>query len=147
VTWLSGLFNPQAFLTAVMQVAARKNEWPLDKLTTVVDVTKKGIEEITAATREGAYIHGLFLDGARWDLSAGVLDDAQMKELYPPMPVILVKAATQDKAADSRDIYQCPVYQTQVRGPTFVFAAGLRTKASPAKWCLAGCALLMEAQL
>ena len=26
VTWLPGLFNPQAFLTAVMQVTARKNE-------------------------------------------------------------------------------------------------------------------------
>ena len=34
VTWLSGLFNPQAFLTAVMQVTARKNELPLDKLAT-----------------------------------------------------------------------------------------------------------------
>ena len=41
VTWLSGLFNPQAFLTAVMQVTARKNELPLDKLVTAVDVTKK----------------------------------------------------------------------------------------------------------
>jgi dynein heavy chain, axonemal len=144
VTWISGLFNPQAFLTAVMQVTARKNEWPLDKLVTAVDVTKKSIDEITAATREGAYVHGLYLEGARWDISAGVLDDAQIKELYPPMPVILVKAATQDKAADSRDIYQCPVYQTQVRGPTFVFVAGLRTKASPAKWVLGGCCMLLD---
>merc|ERR1711967_200084 len=40
VTWLSGLFNPQAFLTAVMQVTARKNEWPLDKLVVTVEVTK-----------------------------------------------------------------------------------------------------------
>ena len=49
VTWISGLFNPQAFLTAVMQVTARKNEWPLDKLATVVDVTKKmGPEEVEA---------------------------------------------------------------------------------------------------
>merc|ERR1719253_656256 len=46
VTWISGLFNPQAFLTAVMQVTARKNEWPLDKLGPIVDVTKKGPEEI-----------------------------------------------------------------------------------------------------
>ena len=30
VTWLPGLFNPQSFLTAVMQTTARRNDWPLD---------------------------------------------------------------------------------------------------------------------
>ena len=30
--WLPGLFNPQSMLTAIMQVTARKNEWPLDKV-------------------------------------------------------------------------------------------------------------------
>lgn len=144
VTWLPGLFNPQAFLTAVMQVTARKNEWPLDKLVTVVDVTKKVVEDIEMATREGAYIHGMFLDGARWDVTGGVLDEAQMKQVYAPMPVILVRAATQEKAAQLYDMYQCPVYQTELRGLTFVFVAGLRTKASPAKWILAGTALLMD---
>jgi len=29
VVWISGFFNPQAFLTAIMQTAARKNSWPL----------------------------------------------------------------------------------------------------------------------
>merc|ERR1712060_201585 len=93
VTWISGLFNPQAFLTAVMQVTARKNEWPLDRVVTSVDVTKKGPEEVEGATRDGAYIHGLYVDGARWDMQQGSLEDAFMKELYPKLPVILVKAA------------------------------------------------------
>lgn len=39
--WLPGLFNPQSLLTAVMQVAARKNEWPLDRMCLSVDVTGK----------------------------------------------------------------------------------------------------------
>jgi len=144
VTWISGLFNPQAFLTAVMQVTARKNEWPLDKLATVVDVTKKtAVEEVEGATRDGAYIHGLYVEGARWDVGAGGLEDAVMKQLYPPMPIILVKAATQDKM-EARDIYPCPVYKTQQRGPTFVFTAGLRTKAGAAKWILAGVALILD---
>ena len=30
--WLSGFFNPQSFLTAIMQSTARKNELPLDKV-------------------------------------------------------------------------------------------------------------------
>ncbi|KAJ8415860.1 hypothetical protein AAFF_G00404170 [Aldrovandia affinis] len=41
VVWLPGLFNPQSFLTAIMQSIARKNEWPLDKMCLTVDVTKK----------------------------------------------------------------------------------------------------------
>lgn len=28
--WLTGFFNPQSFLTAIMQQTARKNLWPLD---------------------------------------------------------------------------------------------------------------------
>lgn len=143
VTWISGLFNPQAFLTAVMQVTARKNEWPLDKLATVVDVTKKSAEEIEGATRDGAYINGLFCEGARWDVGTGLLEEAHLKDLYPALPVILVKAATQEKG-DPRDIYRCPAYKTESRGDTYVFTAGLRTKIPPAKWVMSGVGLLMD---
>lgn len=45
--WLSGFFNPQSFLTAIMQIAARKNEWPLDKMCLNVDVTGKLKEDIS----------------------------------------------------------------------------------------------------
>lgn len=43
--WLSGFFNPQSFLTAIMQISARKNEWPLDKMCLSVDVTGKAKED------------------------------------------------------------------------------------------------------
>ena len=39
--WLSGFFNPQSFLTAIMQSTARKNELPLDKMSLTCEVTKK----------------------------------------------------------------------------------------------------------
>lgn len=61
--WLAGFFNPQSFLTAIMQSMARKNEWPLDKMCLTVDVTKKYREEITAPPREGSFVHGLFMEG------------------------------------------------------------------------------------
>ena len=83
------------------------------------------------------------MEGARWDAAAGVIDDAIMKQLYPQMPLILIKAATAGKD-EARDIYACPVYMTQDRGPTFVFTAGLKSKAPPIKWVLAGVALLMD---
>ena len=37
--WLPGFFNPQSFLTAVMQSTARKNELPLDKMCLITEVT------------------------------------------------------------------------------------------------------------
>jgi dynein heavy chain len=53
-TWLSGLFNPQSFLTAVMQTTARRNDWPLDKTMILTEVTKKqvGILPRTTLVRE-----------------------------------------------------------------------------------------------
>lgn len=63
--WLGGFFNPQSFLTAIMQQTARKNEWPLDKMCLMTDVTKKQKEDFNSAPREGAYVHGLFMEGAR----------------------------------------------------------------------------------
>uniref|UniRef100_A0A2H8TNS3 Dynein beta chain, ciliary n=1 Tax=Melanaphis sacchari TaxID=742174 RepID=A0A2H8TNS3_9HEMI len=45
--WLGGFFNPQSFLTAIMQSTARKMGWPLDKMCLQCDVTKRYNEEIT----------------------------------------------------------------------------------------------------
>lgn len=45
--WLGMFFNPQSFLTAIMQQTARKNEWPLDRMCLNCDVTKRTKEEIT----------------------------------------------------------------------------------------------------
>ena len=60
--WLSGFFNPQSFLTAIMQSTARKNELPLDKMCLVCEVTKKIREEVTQPPKEGAFVHGLFME-------------------------------------------------------------------------------------
>jgi dynein heavy chain len=38
-----------------------------------VDVTKKAKDDFNSAPREGAYIHGLFMEGARWDSQSGLL--------------------------------------------------------------------------
>ena len=117
-----------------MQVTARRNELPLDRLTTITDVTKKmTADEIEAISRDGAYVSGLFLEGARWDTGTGQIEDAILKQLYSPMPVILVKAGMADKSA--RDSFDCPAYKTLTRNPVdgkptggYIFTAGLKTK-------------------
>ncbi|XP_061150392.1 dynein axonemal heavy chain 11 [Syngnathus typhle] len=143
VVWLSGLFNPQSFLTAVMQSLARKNEWPLDKVNLTVDVTKKFKEEFNQPAREGAYVYGLYMEGARWDTQAGVITEARLKELTPAMPVISVRAVPNDRQ-ETRNIYECPLYKTKIRGPTYVWTLSLKTRERPAKWILAGVALLLS---
>jgi dynein heavy chain, axonemal len=39
VMWLSGLHIPESFLTALVQIACRKNNWPLDRSTLFTIVT------------------------------------------------------------------------------------------------------------
>ena len=41
-----------------------------------VNPTKWG-EEVTSAPEEGVYMHGLYIEGARWDMKAGVLRDSR----------------------------------------------------------------------
>ena len=141
--WLSGFFNPQSFLTAIMQSTARKNELPLDRMSLACEVTKKAKEEMQSPPREGAYIHGLYMEGARWDIAAGSIVESRLKELHPLMPVMYIKALTQDKQ-EMRNLYECPIYKTRLRGPTYVWTFNLRTKEKPAKWILAGVSLLLQ---
>ncbi|KAM6967495.1 dynein axonemal heavy chain 11 [Aplochiton taeniatus] len=143
VVWLSGFFNPQSFLTSVMQSIARKNQWPLDKMTLSVDVTKKTKEDYGHPPREGAYIHGLYMEGARWDTQTGVISEAVLRELTAAMPVLYVRAVPAEQQ-ELKNTYQCPVYRTKLRGPTYVWTLHLRTVQPPAKWVLAGVALLLS---
>ncbi|RHY34017.1 hypothetical protein DYB32_001198 [Aphanomyces invadans] len=143
VIWISGLFNPQSFLTAILQSMAKKNSVELDKLQIVTDITKRMLDSLDAPSRDGQFIYGLSLEGARWDLSSGIIDSSVPKEMSCPMPIINCRAVlvTQTTAAN---VFECPVYRTQQRGPTYIFTAQLRSKAPPAKWVLAGAILVME---
>jgi len=155
VVWLGGLFNPQSFLTAIEQQTARKNEWPLDKMCLQCEVTKKyGKDDFPSAPREGSYVYGLFMEGARWDTQTMLIQDSRLKELTPAMPVLFIKAIPLDKQ-ETRGTYDCPVFKTKERGraneqvavgvcPGFVWSLYLKTKVNPNKWILAGVAMLLS---
>jgi len=143
VTWLSGLINPQSFLTAIMQQSAQLNSWELDKLYIQTDVTKKKAEEIDARTRDGAFVSGMALEGARWNIQQGMLEKSKPREMYFEMPVVYCKSNFA-ASRPSTGVYTCPVYKTRQRGPTYVFSAQLKTKSKTAKWVLGGVALVMD---
>ena len=83
------------------------------------------------------------MEGARWDTQTGMIAESRLKELTPSMPVIFIRAIPVDKQ-DLRNSYECPVYKTRQRGPTYVWNFNLKTKENPAKWVLAGVALLLS---
>merc|ERR1719361_769020 len=138
------LFNPASFLTAVMQTTAQKNNMELYKLTIATDVTRKQPEDIDNPARDGVYVTGLNLEGAAWDDKNNCLGEARPREMRAPLPVVNCKAITVEKAAEKRDKYACPCYQTQQRGPTFVFTAPMTTKAPAAKLILGGVVIIMD---
>lgn len=48
-------------------------------------------EEIEEYPEDGVYIHGFFMDGARWNREEACVDDPLPGELYSTMPVIHFK--------------------------------------------------------
>jgi hypothetical protein len=77
--------------------------------------------ELKKRPKEGCYIHGLFLEGARWDPVAFQLAESRPKELYTEMAVIWLLPMPNRKA-QSQDFYLCPIYKTLTR-------AGMGTRA------------------
>ena len=138
-----GLDRDSAYACA-QQVTAQANSWELDKLVIQTEVTKMlSAEECEAPAGDGAFICGFYIQGARWDEKTGLMDKSKPKEMFCPMPIIkcqAVSSANKEKAG----IFECPVYKTERRGPTFVFCAQLKTKSQPARWILGGVALIMD---
>jgi len=145
VTNIAHLFNPQSFLTAIMQKSAQKQRLELDKLVIHTEVTRKTIDQIDSKARDGAYVTGLWMEGARWNWNTSQIDECipTQRDWSSPLPVVLCKAMLADKV-DKGGVYRCPVYKTPQRGPTYVFSATLRSKQPPAKWILAGVCLVLE---
>lgn len=165
--WIGALFNPTSFLTAIKQVVARGTKSALDQMSTETHMTtmrEKG--DATSYPENGAYVHGIYMEGARWTTEGcgvenvsgtatqGAVADSLPKELYPLMPLMYIKGVTIQPSWSPQavgyirpepNIYNCPVYYTTFRGPTFVFTATLLTDSLGPKQCtLAGVSLLFS---
>jgi len=95
--WITGFTNAQGFLTGIRQEVTRqhkKDQWALDDVVTHTDVRSVDPERIKEVEDEGQNIHGLYIEGARWNRSEGKLDESEAKKLHVPMPVIYVTAMT-----------------------------------------------------
>eukprot|EP00744_Colponema_vietnamica_P004088 GILI01006160.1.p1 GENE.GILI01006160.1~~GILI01006160.1.p1 ORF type:complete len:465 (+),score=89.47 GILI01006160.1:51-1397(+) len=143
VIHLNLFFNPMSLLTALMQQTSIAYNYDLDQMGLLADVTKRAPDQIDVPARDGAFVYGFVMEGARWDTHGNCIDESRSKELYPKLPVVTIRALPLSKL-DRRDQYECPVYKTQTRGPTYVTGLFLRTKAPARKWVIAGVGLILD---
>jgi dynein heavy chain len=150
VFWLSGFTFPVGFLTALLQTSARRNGVSIDTLSWDFVVMTHNEASINMKPKEGAYIKGLYLEGARWD-PEGCLAEPYAMELYSDMPIIHFKPVTHRKSG-SKGLHATPLYTFPVRGGTrdgrssFMMEVDLKHGAGPHDsqfWTKRGVALLL----
>ncbi len=152
VCWVGGLTFPTAYLTALLQQAARKLHVGIDTLAWEFEVTKviEWRREIKRAPDlgDGAYIAGLHIEGGSWDIDKAQLKEAAPMELSCPMPVIHFKPVdARKKKKDS--MHECPCYYYPVRTgtrekPSYMLPVDLQTEQPTEHWTKRGTALLMN---
>mgnify|MGYP003961386239 CR=1 FL=1 len=143
--WLTGFYNPQGFLTSVRQEITRAhNDWALDDVLVKTTVTQMEKEEVRDGPNEGVYIHGLFIDGASWDIKKSLLINSAPKKLHSDLPVLHVSAVQKDqREKKSSRRYPCPVYKKPNRTDLeYIFNVDLPSEYESSYWVLRGVALL-----
>ena len=154
VVFINRLFNPLSYLTAVRQLAARKLEQELDKLDILTEPSNYYLKDnepkgVVFKENQGVPIYGLHLQGCRFDEDNKVLDESRPKESFFVLPIIFCKVMSiefLDPKKDLKNSYICPMYKTTDRQSTFVCFAQFRTKAPPAKWTIAGVAVILDCE-
>merc|ERR1719265_548627 len=88
VFWMSAFFFTQAFLTGVRQNYARASKIPIDEIDFDFEFLKNDFQ-VLASPQRGAYINGLFFDGARWCDETQTITESYKDEVVSQAPTIL----------------------------------------------------------
>ena len=77
----------------------------------------EGAHEDKKAPEDGAYVYGLFLEGARWNSAKNSIDDSMPKQLFTDAPLMHFDPVQHRKPPTS-GVYQCPTYKILSRRGT-----------------------------
>lgn len=150
VFWLTGFTYPTGFVTALQQTSARRNNVSIDTLSWDFNVVNTEEADVAQAPKEGAYIKGLWLEGAGWSAEQSCLCEPEAMKLIYAMPIIHFKPVEARTKRSARGVYQCPLYMYPLRTgsrerPSFMLTVELKSGAStePEHWVKRGTALLL----
>ena len=78
--WFGGMFHPEAYLTAMRQVVAQENGWPLENVKLrLIPLTNEEFAQkdpLLTEHKNAFLIHSLILEGAEWLNSQLIPSDA-----------------------------------------------------------------------
>ena len=141
VVHLDLLVKPESFLTSICQVEAKRIGKDLDALCTFTEVKKeREVGDIEEAPRDGAYVTGLWIEGA--SMANAYLQKARRGRNMEKLPILHIRAIR--KTSRRGGIHNVPLYLTRNRGAGFVGEIQIKTKAPSAKWTLAGLAAILD---
>lgn len=149
VIWLSGLHIPETYLAALVQIACRRNNWPLDRSTLYTKVTQY-VDPMDVEWRADlgtCLVRGLYLEGARWNLEKKCLERSIPKVLIEELPILHV-IPIESFRLKLQNTLRTPVYTTSSRrnamGVGLVFEADLGTTEHSSHWILQGVCLVLN---
>ncbi|CAL1541921.1 unnamed protein product [Lymnaea stagnalis] len=169
--WLSGFFFPQGFLTGTLQNYSRKHNLPIDHLSFQFNMIKvmRDQAEVTVQMQslkfgeeipldkeitlpeDGVLVHGLFMDGFKWDWDEMVCCDAVQGQMNSSLPMMHMEPKMDYEPSDS--LYSAPLYKTAERAgvlsttghsTNYVVAVQLPSNMSQDYWIAKGAALLCQ---
>ncbi|KAL3161683.1 hypothetical protein ABBQ38_008782 [Trebouxia sp. C0009 RCD-2024] len=150
VFWISGFYFTHAFLTGVKQNFARRHKVPIDTVTFDYVCMPQG--ELTSPPADGAYISGMYVEGARWDPDTMMLAESMPKVLYSAAPIIHLVPCQQSELRQFPH-YDCPLYCTPERrgvlattghSTNFVMDLMIPSDRPQDHWCRRGVAFLLS---
>lgn len=156
--WISGFFRPHALFAAARQTHSRKIAVPISEIELQYEVTPYTWEGVTHAdveaedgSKQGIFVHGLFLQGAGWDKDERkIVRPAVYRGDTGPARLPVMKIGSfggnfgHTFSGSSEETYPCPVYQTRSRGDSYVVFVDLPTSVDPTDLVCNGVSLVMS---
>lgn len=115
VFWISGFHFTHSFLTGVRQNYARKYKIPIDNIQYNFKIISDPKSVDTSVKPEdGAYVHGLLIEGCRWDSENEYLEESLPKVLISSVPIMWLMPVKASQLVRDHT-YECPLYITLER--------------------------------